>query len=211
MKPLLDHLAPMLSTLVDYPPTADDWLHEIKYDGYRLLCRKDGDDIRFFTRNGHNWTEKFPGLVEAVRGMLVNRLWMDGELVVMLPDGMSCFGSLQEALHRRDRTCLAFYAFDLLHLDSESLIDTSLINRKGLLREIIPPLWNLKFVDSIRGHGDGFFRQACALGLEGIISKRTTSLYRPGARSNEWVKVKCTQYVEVRTGSWDHRGSRKLL
>ena len=180
-------------------PTGCDWFHEIKLDGYRLLCRRDGGRVDFFTRRGYNWTKKFPGIVDSVRRLPADQLWLDGELVVMKQQGSSCFASLQTAIGTRDQRCLAYYVFDLLYLDGKNLCGVPLESRKPLLSNLIGDgEWNLQYIDHIQGDGPEFFLAACSQGLEGIVSKRSNSIYRPGVRSWDWVRAKCRGYLEIR-------------
>jgi bifunctional non-homologous end joining protein LigD len=136
--------------------------------------------------------------------LAADRVWLDGELVVMLTEGISCFGSLQQAVATRDQACLAYYPFDLLYLDGRDLCRVPLERRKEMLFEMIGEgEWNLRAIDHIRGHGPEFFLAACKQRLEGIISKKADSCYRPGIRSKEWLKVKCRGYAETRDVRWE--------
>lgn len=198
-------ILPQLATLVTDAPVGDNWLHEIKYDGYRQLCRRNGEQVDFFTRRGHRWSDKFPRIADSIRSMAAaSRFWLDGELVVMLKGGKSCFGSLQQAVATRDQACLAYYAFDLLYLDGKDLCREPVETRKEMLFKLIGAgKWNLHTIDHIRGHGPEFFMAACQQNLEGIVSKKAGSIYRPEIRSMEWVKVKCRGYAEIRDVRWE--------
>lgn len=132
------HISPQLSSISSQgPPDTDLWLHEIKLDGFRMLCRKDGSAITFFSRNGENWGDRFSLIAGEVRKLAAEKLWLDGELVVMREDGRSCFGSLQEAFASRDDARLSFYVFDLLYQDA-NLADHPLELRKDLLAKLLP-------------------------------------------------------------------------
>jgi len=195
-------ITPQLATIVDTPPDGHGWLHEIKLDGFRLLVRKEGAEIRFFTRNGHDWTGRFPAIAEQVRKLPAARAWLDGELVVLREDGRSCFGSLQRAVARLDQQRLVFCAFDLMHLD-KNLCALPLKKRKELLGDAIAGgAWNFRYVDHVDGHGAAFFAAVCDLQLEGVVSKRAGSMYRPGSRSREWQKSKWKGYRAVREVAW---------
>jgi len=157
-----------------------------------------------FTRRGHRWSDKFASITDSIRQLAAKQIWLDGELVVMLEDGKSCFGSLQQAVARRNQQCLAYYAFDLLYLDGKDLCREPLQIRKKMLFGLIGEgKWNLRTIDYIQGHGPDFFLLACNQNLEGIISKKAGSIYRPGNRSKEWVKVKCRGYSETRHVKWE--------
>lgn len=203
---LPDIVKPMLASLSPAgPPEGDGWLHELKHDGYRLLCRLDreSDQVDFYTRRGFRWTEKFPAIGEEIRKIQAKQLWLDGELVVMTEEGRSCFRSLQTAVARRDQGCLAYYVFDLLHQDGENLCQEPLESRKRRLKELVKgEVWNLTYVDFQRGFGPQFFELACAHGVEGIVSKRADSPYRPGVRSRDWLKTICRGYHKTRKVAW---------
>ncbi|WP_224962571.1 ATP-dependent DNA ligase [Geomonas subterranea] len=203
---LPDLVKPMLATLSPTgPPEGDGWLHELKHDGYRLLCRLDRnrDQVDFYTRRGFRWSEKFRDIGEEIRNLEAAQLWLDGEIVVMTEEGRSCFGSLQEAIARRDQGCLAYYVFDLLHLDGENLCWEPLEGRKKRLKGLVQgDAWNLHYVDYQKGFGPEFFEMACAYGIEGAVSKRAESPYRPGVRSRDWLKTICRDYHKTRRVAW---------
>lgn len=178
-----------------------DWYHELKHDGFRLLARRDHDQVDFYTRNGHRWTEKFPAIAVEILKLDAKRLWLDGEIVVMTGEGRSCFGSLQVAIAAKDQTCLAYYVFDILFLERNICLEP-LETRKHLLRDLVLDSWNLQYVDYQRGYGPEFFEAACDQQLEGIISKKADSIYRPGTRSRAWLKSKYRGYNAVRNVAW---------
>lgn len=196
-------LLPQLATLAPAgPPTGDDWIFELKYDGYRLLCRRDHDRVDLYTRNGHRWTDKFPAIAKEVLKLNAKQLWLDGEIVVMTEEGRSCFGSLQMAVAKKDQQCLAYYVFDVPHLDRD-LRWEPLIARKQILRQLLEnQTWNLHYVDFQRGYGEEFLEAACDMHLEGIVSKKADSPYRPGVRSRDWLKSKCRGYHAIRNVAW---------
>ncbi len=189
--PMPDTIAPELATKVERVPAGEEWLHEIKLDGYRVLVRVEGDDVRFFTRNGIDWTKRFAALVEPVRSLGLSDAWLDGEVTVVMPDGRTSFGALQAELKRGAAADLTYHVFDLLYLDGYDLRETPLAGRKGLLaRALAPAGARVRYVDHLEGHGDAFHRQACAFALEGSVAKRATSPYRSG-RGRDWQKAKC--------------------
>lgn len=187
---LPEKLAPMLASTADAPPTGEDWLAEIKFDGYRLLAFKDGETVRLVTRNGLDWTHKFPTIAHAVRTLPAGTLLLDGEVVALRPDGLSSFADLQAALSAGHDAGLIYYVFDLLHRDGTDLRPASLLHRKEALAPLIPHQGPLRVSDHLAGATPRVRARACGMGLEGIICKRAGSAYRPG-RGRDWLKVKC--------------------
>jgi len=186
-----------------------DWASEIKWDGYRLLARIDGADIRLFTRNGHDWTDRLPRLARAFAALGVDRAWLDGELVRLAPNGVSNFALLQAALAAGRDHELLYQAFDLTHLGDWDLRACSLLDRKALLRDL--PGWGgmLRFCDHLIGPGDAFLAKAAAAGLEGIVMKATNSLYRAG-RGHGWIKLKCHGRAEFVVLGWTPPAGRRV-
>lgn len=203
-------LAPMLATLVDEAPAGEGWLHEVKYDGYRFLVRLERKRARLISRNGKEWTASFPGIVKELATLPAKQAWLDGELVVLDDRGRSTFQGLQNALSGGHSRNLAFFVFDLLYRDGYDLRGLPLTARKAALRELMGAgSKSLKIGPEVRGGGPEFFRQACALGLEGIIAKRAEAAYAPGTRTRDWLKVKCVQRQEMVIGGYtDPQGSR---
>lgn len=190
--PMPESMEPELATKVDAAPVGEGWIHEIKLDGYRTLVRIDGEDVRFFTRSGLDWTDRFAALVEPVRRLGIGTGWIDGEVTVLMPDGRSSFGALQAELKRGSAAHLTLHAFDAPYLNGFDLRETPLVERKRLLRQALEqPDPRVRFVDHVAGDGDEFYRQACEYALEGSIAKRADSRYRPG-RGRDWLKIKCT-------------------
>ncbi|HEY2987562.1 MAG TPA: DNA ligase D [Candidatus Binatia bacterium] len=211
---LPDFIPPQLATLVDVVPAGEEWLHEIKFDGYRVLCRNDGRTVRFFTREGKDWTARFGALGDAAGRLPVRQTLLDGEIVVMDEQGASHFQSLQEALGKNETARLIYYVFDLLHLDGYDLTAAPLLVRKEILARLLSTVNQteaIRFSDHFMGAGEAFYRKACRLGLEGVISKRKNSPYRPG-RSRAWLKIKCHASQEFVIGGFtDPSGSRTGL
>jgi bifunctional non-homologous end joining protein LigD len=185
-------VTPQLATLAEKAPNGDEWLHEIKYDGYRLLARIEGGKVRLITRNGLDWTAKFPALARALAELPLDRGLVDGEVVALAADGSTSFAELQDALSRRDTAGLVFYAFDLLYRDGYDLTGAALEDRKGALAGVVPPGSTdmVRYSDHQQGRGPDVLRYICQYGLEGIVSKRRDRPFRPG-RSVDWLKVKC--------------------
>jgi bifunctional non-homologous end joining protein LigD len=204
---------PLLAYAVTAAPDGPDWLHEIKYDGYRLLALIRQGKARLSTRNGLDWTGKFPALAARLAELPVEAALIDGELVHLEADGTTDFGHLQDAIATGRTETLVFYAFDLLHRDGWDLTDAGLLDRKTALAALLPPQadGNLRYSDHQIGRGPQFFHHACGYGLEGIVSKRRDSPYRSG-RHDSWLKVKCANREEfVVIGFSDPAGGRQGL
>jgi bifunctional non-homologous end joining protein LigD len=191
-----------LATLVEQAPEGADWIHETKWDGYRLLAAREGKGVRLWSRSGADWTERLPEIAEAVSQLAMDDGILDGELVA-LSGGRSDFQSLQAALGEtggsRGRRNLRYQAFDLLTLDGEDLRSLPLVERKRRLAELLeglPAASRIRFSAHQKGRGPERLRTACARGLEGILSKRADAPYRAG-RGRDWLKVKCHQRQEL--------------
>lgn len=212
--PMPDVVDVELATLVKSVPEGERWLHEIKFDGYRIIARKQGDKVRLISRNGKDWTDRFRQVAEAVaREVPVSSAVLDGEVVVMQPDGTTSFQALQNFARSGADAELHYQVFDLLHLDGWDLRGAKLEDRKRLLSAIAPhdAATVVRYTDHIDGHGDVFFNQACDFSLEGVVSKRRDSKYRPG-RQREWAKTKCLNHQEfVVVGYTDPGGSRQYF
>jgi len=190
-----------LATLTKDAPAGDDWIHEIKFDGYRMLCRIDRGKARFISRNGRDWTAKFPTLVEEVCFLPVKRAMLDGEVVVMQPDGTTSFQALQNAFQTASATSFQFFCFDLLYLDGYDLRQAPIEDRKAILRRIIPDDAHVKFSDHVVGDGATVFAEASRLHLESIVSKRLGRPYTAG-RGGDWLKIKCSLREEFVIGGF---------
>ncbi|MFN2384192.1 MAG: DNA ligase D, partial [Gemmatimonadota bacterium] len=203
--------SPQLATRVDDPPAGDAWLHEIKFDGYRALCRIENGRARFLTRRGLDWTARFAPLDAAAAGLPVTTAAIDGEVVVQRAAGATSFQDLQEALSAGRGKDLVYYAFDLLHLDGRDLARVPLLQRKAALAQLLQARSTpaaLRYSDHVVGSGAQVFREACRHQLEGIISKRKDSPVMAG-RGRDWVKVKCVQRQEFVVGGFtEPTGSR---
>lgn len=203
-----------LATLIDSPPTGDEWLHEVKFDGYRMICRIEDGEVRLITRNHNDWTSRLPGLAEAAGQLPVQRAVLDGEVVVVQANGTTDFQALQNAFREGQVQQIKYMVFDLLYLDGQSLMDLPLEDRKRRLKELLQTSETgdvIRYSDHIEGHGEKFQQQACRLHLEGMISKRRDQPYRPG-RGLDWLKVKCLQTNEYVIGGFtDPRGARTGL
>jgi bifunctional non-homologous end joining protein LigD len=207
-------ISPELATLVDAAPEGDDWVHEIKLDGYRILARIEPRAVTLLTRNGKDWTERMPTLRAALEMLDVETAIIDGELVALDGSGVSHFQNLQSSLNAESDGALVYYAFDLLHLDGEDLTSIPLLERKSRLRELLTRAENVlngsvRFSAHVVGGGAAFFNEACKLGLEGTIAKRGASSYRSG-RGRDWLKIKCGKDQEFAiVGYTEPGGSRE--
>jgi bifunctional non-homologous end joining protein LigD len=206
-----DNFELQLATLSNKAPEGDEWLHEIKYDGYRLLAHIEGGKVKLITRGGLDWTGKFPALAQSLGELPLDRALIDGEVVHLDPQGTTSFSGLQDAISSGHTDTLNFFAFDLLYRDGWNLTGAPLEDRKGVLAEILSPQAQgmLRYSDHQIGRGPAFLTQACSFALEGIISKRRADPYRPG-RSRTWLKSKCRNREEfVIVGYTDPDGSRE--
>ncbi len=201
---------PQLATLVDAAPDGEAWLHEIKYDGYRILAVLEAGAVRLITRSGKDWTAQYPAVAAELAGLPANSAVVDGEVVVVLRDGRTSFQALQNVQSGGSDGVLRFMAFDLLELDGVDVGQQPLEARKALLDTVLGGLSGdvVQYSDHVEGHGRAFHAQACQLRLEGIISKRREAPYRPG-RGRDWLKVKCLQEQEfVVVGHTAPQGAR---
>src|SRR6266480_2041189 len=190
-------IPPQLATLVKEPPSGDEWLHELKFDGYRMLCRVDRGRVTVWSRNGKDWTEKFQNVVEAVKSLKATTAILDGEIVIVDAQGRSSFQKLQRARGKATTTGFAYEVFDLIYLDGFSLTQTPLKHRKELLKNLVGSNSHgvIRYSEHISGNGDEFFRHACEYEIEGIVSKLADSHYE-STRNRNWLKVKCARQQE---------------
>jgi bifunctional non-homologous end joining protein LigD len=189
--------------LVDAVPTSGDWLFEVKLDGYRAITAASGDKVRVFTRNGHDWTDRFPGVAEAVAALDLNGALLDGEIVAVDPEGKSDFGLLQQAIKGR-HVELSYFVFDLLAESGKDLRSLKLSDRKARLKKLLahtsrngPIFYN----DHLQKGSDAMLQSLCAKGFEGIIAKRADDAY-PKGRGKSWLKIKCEKSQEFVIVGW---------
>ncbi|HET6467800.1 MAG TPA: non-homologous end-joining DNA ligase, partial [Geminicoccaceae bacterium] len=197
-------VAPQLATLVERTPAGQEWLHEIKHDGYRCQLRIAGGGATIHTRGGHDWTARFGAIVRAAAGLPAPDSLLDGEVVVQNADGVSSFALLKQALSDGADGRMVFYAFDLLFQHGEDLRARPLLERKERLEALLAPLpagHPIRYSDHIVGGGPEMWRMACRLGAEGSIAKRVDAPYRSG-RSPSWQKIKCDNRQEVVIGGY---------
>lgn len=204
---------PQLATLVATPPSGEEWLHEIKYDGYRIGARVRKGRVSLYTRNGNDWSTAFPEVAVAVQKLGLDDALIDGEAAIVLPDGRTSFQALQNTGDPAKRGTLVYFVFDLLRLDGATLETLPLEDRKARLKKLVgaSKTGRIRFSEHIEGNGEAFFAEACRAGLEGIVSKRRDQPYRAG-RHGGWVKTKCVQRQEFVIGGFtDPEGMRAGL
>jgi len=204
-------LAPQLATLVDGPPRdPGDWVYEIKFDGYRLLARVDGADVKLFTRNGNDWTSKMAHLRASIEKAKLPQGWYDGEIVIVNEDGMQDFGALQGAFDSDRTQDIVYFLFDVPFFDGRDLRDVPLEARREILRAALQVRESdtLRFSANFDAPAQTVVQAACERGLEGVMAKRKDSAYR-SHRSPDWIKLKCAQRQEFLICGWtDPQGAR---
>jgi bifunctional non-homologous end joining protein LigD len=202
-------VAPQLATLVDDPPPGDDWVHEIKLDGYRILLRIAGGRVKLLTRNRQDWTARYPTVTEAAAALPVKEALLDGEIVALDRAGVSSFQALQQADQLEKGRALVYVAFDLLFLDGRDLRPLPLVERKARLARLLKARrGRLRYSAHFDVQGQRVYERACRLGLEGIVSKRKSAPYTSG-RGAAWLKVKCVARQEMVIGGYtDPEGAR---
>jgi bifunctional non-homologous end joining protein LigD len=204
-------LEPQLCTLAERAPEGREWIHEVKFDGYRLMCYHQQGKVRLVTRGGKDWTHKFPTIASGLASIAIESAIIDGEACSIDASGRASFQGLQQALKAGDAGSLYFFAFDLLYLDGVDLRKAELHDRKRLLKTVVEKATStrIRYSDHIIGGGDEIHLQACGHGMEGIVSKLANSQYQHG-RSRSWVKIKCGKRQEfVIVGYTSPGGSRK--
>lgn len=202
-------ISPMLATLADRAFDGEDWIFEIKWDGYRAIAEIEQGVVRLYSRNLNSFHGKYP-TIERSLGKIQREIVLDGEIVVLDEHGISQFQLMQN--YQPGKGTLVFYVFDILYLDGKDLRSLPLIRRKEILRSALPDLPDVKYSDFIENTGIDFFRVASEKGLEGIVGKRTESPYRTGVRSTDWMKVRVRQEMETLIGGYtEPRGGRKYI
>jgi bifunctional non-homologous end joining protein LigD len=202
--PLPAFVPPSLATLRETAPNGPQWLHEVKFDGYRIQARLDHGAVRLLTRKGLDWTEKFPNVARAVAALAANTALIDGEIVIEDEHGVSSFSGLQAALKAGERERFVYYVFDLLHLDGRDLAKLPLIERKRALEGLVGGAKRtgaIRYSEHFATDGATMLARACDLHLEGIVSKRADAAYSPG-RSETFIKTKCANAQEFVVGGF---------
>ncbi|OWK18806.1 hypothetical protein AJ88_01995 [Mesorhizobium amorphae CCBAU 01583] len=215
----LGFIEPSLATLQKDAPSGEEWLHEVKFDGYRMQAQLAGSEVRLLTRAGLDWTGKFDGpVIAALASLKCRDAIIDGEVVVLADSGVSSFALLQADLSARRADRFVYYTFDLMRLNGQDLRSEPLVERKQALAELLGDQSEqspLRFSDHFAEPGKVMLQHVCRMGLEGVVSKRADAPYRSG-RGLTWVKSKCTLRQEFVIGGYlpsdkTGRGLRSLL
>jgi len=183
-------IAPQLATLAAEPPKGGDWIYEVKHDGYRVVARIQQGKANLFTRSGKDWTEKMPRVARALEKLGLDDAWIDGEVVVLTPQGRSSFQALQNAFEAGRDSGMVYYVFDAPYLDGKDLTRLPLKERKKRLARIVSSKDVVRFSQHLDADAKEALEQACKLGLEGLIGKQTDAVYQSG-RTRTWIKLKC--------------------
>lgn len=188
-------------------PRGDDWLYEIKLDGYRALLIKHGARVQIRSRNDKDLTRTYPRIAAAAQQLKAETAVIDGEIVALGPDGKPSFQALQ---HRGESPGhqIVYYAFDLLHVNGRDVMGEPLMKRRATLASIVPKDATLRLSQELPGSAADVLKAVRAAGLEGVIAKRKNSIYQPGARSNDWVKLKLEHQQEFVIGGYRPDGSQ---
>lgn len=214
LKRMPETFAPQLATRADDAPEGEDWVHEIKFDGYRVVVHLNDDKLRLVSRNGLDWTRRFASQAEHLKRLAATEAILDGEMVALGADGASDFGALQDQISARDTGRLILQLFDLMYLDGHDLTSATLIERKAALQRLLrasgfEQSGPVRFSDHVVGNGPAFFQHACEMGLEGAMAKRADARYS-SRRSAAWLKLKCTNHEEFLVGGFTRpAGARK--
>jgi bifunctional non-homologous end joining protein LigD len=202
---------PMKPRLVESPPTAGDWIYELKFDGIRLIAVRSGKKVSLLSRNKNELTGRFPEIVEAVKSLPARECVIDGEVVALDEEGRSSFQLLQAREMEGRKSPVYFYAFDLLQLDGKSLIGLPLEARKNVLEKLCADAGDpIRYSGVIGGDAKALLDEVKHRGLEGIVGKQRTSVYEPGRRSGAWIKLKCANKQEFVVGGYTPpQGARK--
>lgn len=202
---LPNFITPQLAVLADAPPSGDTWLHELKYDGYRIQALLAGNQVRLMTRNENDFTERYGPIVKSLQSLGLENTVLDGELVALNKDGRSDFSAMQNG----ELTNLVYYVFDFLRYEGKDLTSEPLVERKKKLRKALADTGDtIRYSEHIRGSGESVIQNACKMSLEGIVSKRAKSAYKSG-RQKSWIKSKCIGRDEFVIGGYrksDKRG-----
>jgi ATP-dependent DNA ligase len=184
-------IEPCLPTISRTVPTGASWAYEIKHDGFRFIAVRQGERMRLFSRGGHDWSAQLPAIAEAMRALPVTSVTLDGEVVICGSDGVSQFDRMRAVFSRGGSREAFLYAFDLLELEGQDLRGERWDDRRALLARMLTGAdEGIRLCEHIEGtDGAVVFRQACVMGLEGIVAKRRASRYRSG-RSRDWIKIK---------------------
>ncbi|CAM3531927.1 DNA ligase D [Sphingobacterium prati] len=194
------HIEPMLATLVDQPFDNADWVYEVKWDGYRTIAFMNKGQVELKSRNDKSFNEKFYPIYDKLKEIKLNAV-LDGEVVVLTKSGMANFGALQNWRSEADGD-LVYYVFDILWYEGKDLKELSLLERKAILKEILPQNEQILFSEHFDTSGIDFLKEAKKMGLEGMMAKRKDSIYHANNRSHDWLKVKANKRQEVVIGGY---------
>jgi bifunctional non-homologous end joining protein LigD len=203
--PIPEFVEPVLATSIDKVPSGERWVHEIKFDGYRVQLHISNGAVKVFTRRGNDWTKRFRKVADDAWRLNAGSAIIDGEIVVPSADGTTDFSVLQNELKGRS-TKIVMVAFDLLYLNGYDLRKLPLFERKGLLQKLIAGT-DIQFSESFEVDGQEMYKHACKTGLEGVVSKVQDSKY-PTGRSNDWVKKTCAQRETLTIAGFALDGSK---
>jgi bifunctional non-homologous end joining protein LigD len=207
--PLPARLAPQLPTLSSAAPASGDWIWEIKFDGYRIMARIEGERVQLVTRGGHDWSAKMPALVRALQGLGLGSAWLDGEIVVLGPKGTPEFHALQNAIDQpRNREAIDYFLFDVPYLEGHDLRQVPLVARRELLRRLLEerPQPHLRFSAAFDADAAAILESARRMGLEGVIAKRKDAPYE-SRRTETWLKLKNKLRQEFVVAGYSDRAS----
>lgn len=200
-----DFVAPQLATLVSDPPNGPNWMHEVKFDGYRALGRIAGGRVQMLTRANNDWTDKFRSIADVLEELPVDNVLIDGEIIAVKSDGAMSFAALQQTLSGERHDSLHYFVFDILFLNGRDLRKVPQLERKELLRALLPkkhPL--LHYSEHFTEPGGLVLSRACDIALEGIVSKRIDAPYVSG-RTRAWLKSKCVNEQEFVIGGFTYQ------
>jgi ATP-dependent DNA ligase len=199
-------IQPCLPKPAKEPPAGPDWIHEIKHDGFRILARRDGNSVRLYTRNGYNFADRFPRIVEAVKTLSVQSCFIDGEAIVVDANGLAVFELLRSCRYNH---VAMLCAFDLIELDGKNLRRTPIEERKYALANLLYRDHDgIAFNKHYVCDGAVVYKHVCDLGCEGIVSKRLGSTYRSG-RVNDWLKIKNPKAPALKREAEEDGGGRR--
>ncbi len=198
-------ISPQLASEAPEPPAGEQWVHELKLDGYRIQAHIDkAGKVRLYTRSGLDWTHRMAPVAREFGRLSVESAILDGEVVVLDQHGQSSFADLQAAFEEGAKHPLTYFAFDLLHLNGHNLRQEPLVERKKILAQMLGSLGEqetVRYGQHLETEGDPIFKEACKMGAEGIISKRADSVYTSG-RTKSWIKIKCVRLQEFVVGGF---------
>jgi bifunctional non-homologous end joining protein LigD len=196
-------VAPQLALQAISPPVGEGWLHELKLDGYRMQARKDGSGVQMLTRKGLDWTDRVRSVANEVAKLAVDKVTLDGEVVVLAENGTTNFADLQASFQDGAKNLLTYFCFDLLHVDGRNMRELPLRQRKEMLSNVLDGVSgdHLRMSEHLETNGAELFHKACELHAEGIVSKKATGQYSSG-RSGDWLKMKCLHEQEFVVGGF---------